>query len=113
MIEYYATIRDELRQGTLKGLSESYCEIRDESGEGCSTFCPVNVFVCGTTDAIAHIPYTGRIWDQPLSNGLAAPPCLDTSTLLYDNRGADIKIPPAGLTAMAEYEQANTLERQL
>src|SRR5258708_2767136 len=86
MPRYYATIRNELRQGSLKELSEYYCEIRDESGEGCSTFRPVNVLVCGTVDAIGHISYNGRVWDQPLNHGLSVPPCLDTSRLLYDNR---------------------------
>ena len=83
---YYAMIRGELLQGDLKWLSECYCEIRDESGEGCSTFRPVNVFICGTADAIGHISYNGRVWDQPLNNGLSVPLCLDDSKLLYDNR---------------------------
>lgn len=84
---YYATIRNELRQGDLKWLSECYCEIRDESGEGCSTFRPVNVYVCGTVDVVGHISYNGRVWDKPVSNGgLSVPLCLDDSSLIYDNR---------------------------
>jgi hypothetical protein len=85
-IRYYANIRGELLQGDLKWLSECYCEIRDESGEGYSTFLPVNVYIGGTTKAIGHISYNGRVWDCPLYNGLAVPICLDNSKLLYDSR---------------------------
>ena len=85
--QYYASIRGECRQGTLKWLSECYCEIRDESGEGCSTFRPVNVFLSGTTEAIGHISYNGRIWDQPLSDRFCAfTGFLDTSKIIYDSR---------------------------
>jgi hypothetical protein len=38
---YYASIRGELLHGSLKYLSECYCEIRDESVS--LTFRPVNV----------------------------------------------------------------------
>lgn len=85
-VRYYATIRGEMLQGSLKWLSECYCEIRDETGEGCSTFHPVDVKICGTTEIVGHISYNGRIWDQPTCNGLAMPLCLDHSKLLYDNR---------------------------
>jgi hypothetical protein len=85
---YYATIRNETLHGSLKWLSECYCEIRDESGEGCSTFRPVNVYIAGTTDCIGHISYNGRVWDQPLCNGLSVPVCLDDSKMIYDNRRA-------------------------
>jgi hypothetical protein len=85
--KYYATIRGEMLHGSLRWLSECYCEIRDESGEGCSTFKPVNVFVCGTTDAVAHISYNGRVWDQPLgAHFCALTGFLDTSKLIFDNR---------------------------
>lgn len=80
----YATIRGETRQGTLKWLSECYCEIRDESGEGCSMFPAVNVHIAGTTEIIGHISYNGRVWDQ--SREMSGIPCCDKSTLLYDNR---------------------------
>ena len=84
--QYYATIRGERRQGTLKWLSECYCEIRDESGEGCSTFRPVNVYEAGTTKIIGSISYNGRIWDKPTRKGLSIPSCLDDSKIIYDNR---------------------------
>jgi hypothetical protein len=90
-IRYYATIRNELLHGSLKELSEYYCEIRDESGEGCSTFRPVNVCIAGTAEAIGHISYNGRIWDRPVNGGLSIPLCLDDSKLLYDNRAAPIE----------------------
>ena len=84
---YYATIRGELHQGTLKWLSECYCEIRDESGEGCSTFRSVNVYEAGTTNIIGHISYNGRVWSGPTGeHGLSIPLCLDDSKIIYDNR---------------------------
>lgn len=69
---------------SLSLLSEIYCLARDVSGEGCSTFRPVNVREAGIE--IGHISYNGRVWNQPLNNGLWMPPCLDTSELLFDNR---------------------------
>jgi hypothetical protein len=96
MTKFYANIRGEMHQGDLKWLSECYCEIRDESGEGCSTFRPVNVYISGTTEAIGHISYNGRVWDQPLSNKFDAfTGFLDTSKLLYDNRLPPV--PPASV----------------
>lgn len=68
----------------LKLLSEIYCLARDVSGEGCTTFRPVNVRE--GAQEIGHISYNGRIWNQPLNAGLWTPPCLDNSTLLFDNR---------------------------
>jgi hypothetical protein len=86
---YYATIRGETRQGTLKWLSECYCEIRDESGEGCSTFGTVDVKIAGTINIIGHISYNGRIWSGPGGkHGLSIPLCLDDSKLLYDARSS-------------------------
>jgi hypothetical protein len=82
---FYAQIRDELLHAdTLKELSELYCEIRDETGEGCSTFRPVNVCIAGTGEVIGHISYNGRVWDQSWEMSSIA--CLDKSKLLYDNR---------------------------
>lgn len=77
---------------SLSLLSEIYCLARDVSGEGCSTFRPVNVREGGK--AIGHISYNGRVWDQPLYSGLSMPLysglsmplCLDTSKMLFDNR---------------------------
>lgn len=86
--KYFATIRGELlHAATLKEISELYCEIRDETGEGCSTFMPVNVGLAGTTEIVGHISYNGRIWDKPTCGGLIAP-CVDDSKLIYDNRCA-------------------------
>lgn len=83
--KYKATIRRvEYGADNLKLLSEIYCLARDASGEGCSTFRPVNVRE-GAKE-IGHISYNGRIWDQPLNAGLSMPLCLDTSKMLYDNR---------------------------
>lgn len=82
---FYCTIRGEMRQGSLKWLSECYCEIRDESGEGCSTFLPVNVLIAGTTEIVGHISYNGRVWDKASCGGLIAP-CVDDSKVIYDNR---------------------------
>lgn len=89
--QYYASIRGENRQGSLKWLSECYREIRDESGESNATFRPVNVYLCGTTEAIGHISFNGRIWDRPLCNGLSVAPCLDDSKMLFDSRAAIAK----------------------
>jgi len=69
---------------SLALLSEIYSRVRGASGEGCSTFRPVNVSEGGVE--IGHVSYNGRIWDQPLNAGLWMPPCLDTSKLLFDNR---------------------------
>ncbi len=86
--QYYATIRGERRQGSLKWLSECYCEIRDESGEGCSTFRPVNVYKAGTTKIIGHISYNGRIWDNPTGRrGLSK--IIKERWPIYDNRLED------------------------
>jgi hypothetical protein len=84
--KYHATIRGvEYGADTLQLLSQIYCLARDVSGEGCSTFRPINV----TTDGkeIGHISYNGRVWEGPTSpSGLWIPPCCDTITLIYDNR---------------------------
>lgn len=78
--KYYATIRGEmLHTETLKELSELYCEIRDETGEGCSTFRPVNVGLAGTPEIVGHISYNGRVWTGLMNQ-------LENGTLLYDNR---------------------------
>ena len=85
---YYATIRGEMLQGSLRWLSECYREIRDESCEGNTTFRPVNVYRCGTVEAIGHISYNGRIWNRPAHHGLDTPLCLDDSEMLFDSRAA-------------------------
>jgi hypothetical protein len=83
---YYACIRGELLHATsLREISEIYCEIRDQTGEGCSTFLPVDVKRAGTTEIIGHISYNGRIWTGPATNGLVVP-CCDDGSLIYDNR---------------------------
>lgn len=69
---------------SLSLLSEIYSLVRDASREGCSTFRPVNVR--DGDREIGHISYNGRIWNQPLNNGLSVAPCLDSSELLFDNR---------------------------
>jgi hypothetical protein len=82
---YQATIRDVVYGAdNLKLLSEIYCLARDVSGEGNTTFRPVNVRE-GDKE-IGHISYNGRVWDQPLNHGLWMPPCLDNSKLIFDNR---------------------------
>lgn len=83
--KYHTTIRRvQYGADSLQLLSQIYCMARDVSGEGCSTFRPVNVSMDGKE--IGHISYNGRVWDQPLHDGLWMPPCLDTSALIYDNR---------------------------
>ncbi len=59
----------------LSVISKVYCRIRDESGEGCSTFRDVLVRREGG-GVIGRISYNGRIWNN-LGDGRA---------LLYDNR---------------------------
>jgi hypothetical protein len=82
---YTAKIRDTIIiSEDLSVLSKAYCRIRDESGEGGSTFPPANVRQDGKP--IGHISYNGRIWDQPLNRGRSLPLCLDDSKMLYDNR---------------------------
>jgi hypothetical protein len=84
---YQATIRNvDYGADTLELLSAIYCRVRDASGEGNTTFRPVNVREAGKH--IGHISYNGRVWDQPLNDGLWMPPCLDDSKLLFDNRRA-------------------------
>jgi hypothetical protein len=88
--KYQATIRNVVYGAdSLKLLSEIYCLARDVSGEGCTTFRPVNVREGGKE--IGHISYNGRVWDQPVSHGregegLSIPLCLDTSKIIFDNR---------------------------
>jgi hypothetical protein len=86
--QYYASIRGENRQGSLKWLSQCYCEIRDESGESNATFRPVEEYLCGTTQDIGHISFNGRVWNRPLYNGLSVPVCVDDSEMLFDSRTA-------------------------
>jgi hypothetical protein len=64
---------------TLKELSEIYCRVRDETGEGQSTFGPVNVRGPNGT-LIGHISYNGRVWDIPKGQ-----PTSVRGNLLYDN----------------------------
>jgi hypothetical protein len=91
--KYQATIRNVVYGAdSLKLLSEIYCRVRDASGEGCSTFRPVNVREAGKL--IGHISYNGRVWDQPVSwgregEGLWIPLCLDTSKMLFDSRAKE------------------------
>jgi hypothetical protein len=84
----YAVIRGELlHAASLKEISDLYCEIRDETGEGCSTFMPVNVYRAGagTPDLVGHISYNGRVWSGPGYDGHIAP-CVDNSVMLFDSR---------------------------
>ncbi len=65
----------------LKELSEIYCRVRDETGEGASTFHSVNI---KNPDGyiVGHIAYNGRIFAGPLGFWTAA------TKLLYENRTA-------------------------
>ncbi len=45
---------------TLKELSEAYCRVRDDSGEGMSTFR--NAIVKQNGKVVGYISYNGRIW---------------------------------------------------
>jgi hypothetical protein len=84
--KFYAAIRGELlHAASLKEISDLYCEIRDETGEGCSTFMPVNVYRAGTTDLVGHISYNGRVWSGSAYGGHIAP-CVDNSVMLFDSR---------------------------
>jgi hypothetical protein len=47
---------------SLKELSEKYCQLRDDSGEGASTFPFPPVYSDKTQ--IGHISYNGRVWDN-------------------------------------------------
>lgn len=64
---------------TLADVSATYSRLRDESGEGASTFPEARV-----SDAagkiIGYVSYNGRIWARTLPHQIAE--------LLYDNRVA-------------------------
>ncbi len=78
---FYTTIRSRRYQAaTLRELSEAYCKVRDESGEGGSTFRSVNVFAKGGK-IVGHISYNGRVWDNERAT-------IAQGNLLYDNRVA-------------------------
>jgi hypothetical protein len=68
----------------LSVISKAYCRIRDESGEGGSTFRPVNVKQDGKV--IGSISYNGRIWSQSVAEKKASVSGGDISTLIYENR---------------------------
>ena len=46
----------------LMEAQQVYCEQRDESGEGATTFPPGQVF-CDPRTLVARISYNGRVWD--------------------------------------------------
>lgn len=61
---YLLTIRGRHSQAvsTLRDASEAYAKVRDDSGEGASTF-PEGVVRAGRL-AIGRVSYNGRVW-QP------------------------------------------------
>lgn len=65
-------------------LSEQYCDLRDRSGEGASTFPSVNIKK--DRKIIAHISYNGRVWKGSVHE--------QTGILLYDN-SAPVAATPA------------------
>jgi hypothetical protein len=79
MTEYTAAIRGSTFAGSLQILSEVYGRLRDQSGEGQSTFRP-SIVRDRRGHAVGHISYNGRIW-----------PCFphewhSAMVPLYDNR---------------------------
>lgn len=48
---------------SLKAASELYCQIRDASGAGASTF-PEGIIVDDAGNFMARISYNGRVWAQ-------------------------------------------------
>ncbi len=58
---------------TLDALSAAYSRLRDESGEGNSTFPKPAVRVGGSNQIIGHFSYNGRIWNR--------------DRIIFDNRG--------------------------
>jgi hypothetical protein len=58
----------------LSVLSNIYCRIRDESGEGCSTFPTPAVRDDRGFSVVGHFSYNGRIWD------------CSGKKIIYDNR---------------------------
>lgn len=49
---------------TLEALSAAYSRLRDESGEGYSTFPTPVVRVGGSNQQIGRFSYNGRIWNR-------------------------------------------------
>jgi hypothetical protein len=49
---------------TLEDASEKYCELRDESYEGASTFGFGQVYKDTFDKRVAEISYNGRIWQR-------------------------------------------------
>lgn len=80
---YTITIRGEQHHGegpdAFQCLSETYCRLRDKSGEGASTFPSPNVRRGGKI--VGHISYNGRVWQ-----GSERDFDIRSGVLLYDNR---------------------------
>lgn len=61
---------------TLKDCSKIFCAMRDQSGEGASTFPDGRIFENGKR--IARVSYNGRVWAGAKYDANATP--------IYDNR---------------------------
>lgn len=48
----------------IPGASFAYCERRDASGAGASTF-PAGIILDPTGEVVGHISYNGRVWTNP------------------------------------------------
>lgn len=79
MPRYTATIRGTTFAGSLADLSTAYSRLRDQSGEGASTF-PTATVLDERNHTAGFIGYNGRIWaDHPADWNPNATP-------IYDNR---------------------------
>ncbi len=71
----------EYQAATLAGISAAYSKIRDESGEGATTFPFVMAAVAG--EEFGYISYNGRVWagahgrDSKPHNSPLYDPCAD------------------------------------
>jgi hypothetical protein len=63
---------------TLRELSAIYCRVRDATGEGASTFRPVDVRE--DDKHIGYLSYNGRIWEGRPANWNG-----NSTKLIYDN----------------------------
>lgn len=81
MTRYTATIRGTTFAGSLADLSRAYSRLRDQSGEGASTF-PTATVLDERNHTAGFISYNGRIWAENPDDVRGMP----NATPIYDNR---------------------------
>lgn len=81
MTKFTTTICGTTFAGTLAELSAVYSRLRDESGEGASTF-PTTTVRDSRNYTAGFISYNGRIWAEDPRHVRGAM----TATPIYDNR---------------------------